>query len=207
MEEIKYLLENYKGQLYDLCYIILESHPDNQEAVFEYMCKNFKVAPPQDSQTDTEPKISQEDVEQLGVLCAGIVNMVLSIAISLCAKGELLAENFYKHLWVSYSSVFPKLKERALCMFYTIRDVRVPYRALGCPLSMTNAQYHELVIKNAAILEDINYIVSTRYTQRTEWASLFLKCLDRVKAFEDKCVILSEGTRMLEQLQRQIPMQ
>lgn len=53
----------------------------------------------------------------------------------------------------------------------------------------------------------ILYIVSTRYTQRTEWASLFLKCLDRVKAFEDKCVILSEGTRMLEQLQKQIPMQ
>ena len=206
MEEVKSLLENYKGQLYDLCYIILESYPDNQETVFEYVCKNFMGAPQQDDQTNSEPIISKEDVDQLSGLCVSIVNVTLSLAISLCAKGELLANNFYKYLWTSYSSVFPNLKGRALCMFYTIRDVRVPYRALGCPLSMTNAQYNERVIKNAAILEDIYYIVCTRYAQRTEWASMFLRCLDRVESFEDKCVILSEGTRMLEQVQGQMPM-
>ena len=202
MDELKSLLDNFKGEIYNLCYEILASSED-QVVAFEYVCKNF-LKFPENGTIQIKEYFSKDEFDEYKSIYGETVKGLLNTNIKKCNLGVIAVEDFYKSLWEMYCTMFPTEKGKAFAFCYTIRSKSIPYQYVGKPLSMSNEQFKMLTEKNEASIDKIKYIYMSRYGQRTERASLLLNCINEIEDFESKVVVLAHALTILGQGGRKI---
>ncbi len=195
MEEVKYLIDNFDGKTYDLCYELLKTCEKHAE-VFEYVCKYYNNRE-QKKTIQLEHYFKDEEIEEYETIYGDTVNGLLNSNIKKCNFGIVAPDSFYSTLWASICLVFSNLKEKAFAFYYILIDTTIPYQYLGKPLSMSNERYKELIEKNSCFIDKVKYIRDSHYSQRTERASLLLNCLDEISDYESKTVVLSQAIQML----------
>ena len=195
MQEVKRLIENFSGEIYNLCYTLLES-AENECRVFEYTCITYKKRP--DEGTIVLPEhFTKEQIEELESVFGDVVDGLLNSNIKKCNLGLIPESDFYCALWNAVCANFSQIEEKAFAFYYILIDKRIPYQFLGKPITMSNARFREVTEKNRDILNKITYISTSGYTQRTERASLLLNCLEQIDDYESKVVVLAHAISRL----------
>lgn len=194
MEKIMELVNNFDGEIYDLCYELLND--GESVAIFECVCKNFSMRTKERSIV-IESHFSDTEIEEFESIYGDIVNGLLNMTVKKCNFGLIDPNDFYKSLWSSFCDNFSTQKELAFAFYYTLIDRIIPYQYLGKPISMSNAQFKEIIEKNKESIEKIKYIAKSQYSQRTEDASLLLNCLNEIDDFESKTVVLAQAILLL----------
>lgn len=195
MEEIKNLIENFDGEIYDFCFEIMKMYGENAE-VFEYVCKNYSGRP-KNGTLPVGQHFSKTEIDQYESVYGDTVNGLLNGNIKKCNFGLIAPDDFYRTLWNAFCTNFSTTKERAFAFYYTIIDATIPYQYLGKPISMSNERFKELLDQNKTSIDKIEYIAKSGYSQRTERASLLLNCLNEIEDFESKIVVLAQGMLLL----------
>lgn len=199
MEDIKCLLDSFKGETYNLCYKLLID-ADDRSVIFEFVCKNY-TSRPKNGTIQIEEFFSKEEIEQYESLHGDTVNGLLSSTIKKCNLGIISPDAFYRSLWNSFELNFTDNKELAFAFYYTIIDSNIPYMYLGKPVSMSNERFHEIVEANSSSIKKVDYIIRSGYSQRTEKASLLLNCLDEIEDFDSKAVVLAQAIALFSRNQ------
>lgn len=195
MDKIKELMDTFKGEIYNFCFEILESS-DDEGAVFEFICKNFKSRLKKETR-EIKEYFSESEIQDYELTYGDTVNGLLNSAIKKCNAGLIVSDDFYKALWKAYCANFSDIKEKAFALYYTIIDATIPYQYLGKPVSMSNERFQELLKENKDNIEKIAYIKISNYSQHTERASLLLNCLNSIDDFESKTVVLAYAIKIL----------
>lgn len=195
MDEIKNLLENFSGEVYDLCYEIL-SISEDQATAFEYVCKNL-IKYPENGTIQIAEYFSEDELEEFESLYDDTVKGLLNANIKKCNYGVIAVKDFYRSLWEIYSTMFSTLKEKAYAFYCTVSSKSIPYQYMGRPISMSNEQFQALTVQNKQIIDKIRTIGRSGYSQRTERASLLLNCINEVENFESKVVVLAHALSIL----------
>lgn len=195
MLEIKKILESFDGELYDLCFELIEGS-SNTADVFEYVCKNL-LTMPQTKEIQIKRYFTSEEITEYKILYGDSVDGIINSTIKRCDYGLAKPDEFYRLLWKSFSSIFHSTKELAFAFYYTLIDMRIPYQYLGKPISMENDRFRELTDANKEHLKKLEYIRMSGYKQRTESASLLLHCLDSIDDFDSKVVVLAHALNIL----------
>ena len=180
-----------------MCYRLLKDYGENND-VFEFVCKYYQ-GPPENGSISIEQFFSEDEIDEYESVYGDTVNGLLRGCIKKCNFGIIEPQKFYEALWTDICVVFQTLKERAFAFYYVIIDATIPYQYLGKPLSMSNERFKELVDKNKDSIEKVRYIARSKYTQRTERASLLLNCLDEIDDFESRTVVLAQAILILSQ--------
>lgn len=191
MDKIKNLIDNFKGEIYDLCFEILNNTSD-QCAAFEYTCKNL-LQKPEKGTIDIQKNFSKEEIDSYESLYGATINSLIKTSIKKCNLGIISEEFIYIDLWESFCKIFTTNKERAFAFFYTVIDKTIPYQYLGKTISMSNERFRQLSEENQSFIEKIKYIKRNFLTERTEDASLVLNCLDEIEDREAKVVVLAHA--------------
>lgn len=194
MKRYEELVKNYNGEVYDLCYELLNEGGDDAE-IFEYACKNFGIEP-SSKQLQLKEHFSKEEIEKYVSVYGDTVNGLLNSTIKKCNLGVIEPNDFYRTLWSAFCNNFKTEKEKAFALYYTLIDKSIPYRYLGTPISMSNERYSQLAKNNVSAIDQIKYILRSGYTQRTEIASLILNCLNGINDFESRSVVMSHALEM-----------
>lgn len=197
MEELKNLLNNFNGEVYNLCYEILVSS-DNQVEAFEYVCKNL-LKYPKNGTIQIKEYFSEIEFQEYESIYGDTVKGLLNTNIKKCNLGLIAVQDFYKTLWESYCSIFQTDKDRAFAFCYTVCSKAIPFQYLGKPLSMSNELFRTLIEKNKESIDKIKYIARSGYSQKTERASLLLNCINEIEDFDSKVVVLSQALLILGQ--------
>ena len=195
MDELKKLLENFTGEIYDLCYEVL-SISEQQDEAFEYVCKNL-LKYPENGTIQIKEHFSKDEVENYESIYGEAVKGLLNTNIRKCNFGVISIDDFYKSLWNMYCTMFQTEKEKAFAFYCTVSNKAIPYQYMGKPLSMGNERFRELTEQNKISIAKIKYINRSRYGQRTERASLLLNCLEEIDDYESKVVVLSHALSIL----------
>lgn len=191
MEEIKRILDNFNGEVYNLCFDILKNYGEDAK-IFEFVCKNYDSRSNMGTYSVKE-YFSETEIEKYESAYGDAVDGLLNSNIKKCNMGLISPEDFYKSLWGLYGVVFSTLKEKAFAFYYTLIDTSIPYQYLGKPISMSNKLYQEFIEKNKLSIDKVRYIQESNYTQHTERASLLLNCLNEIEDFESKTVVLAQA--------------
>ena len=197
MDELKRLLDNFIGEVYNLCYEIIVDSKD-QVAAFEYVCKNL-LEYPKNGTIHIKEYFSEDEFEEYESIYGDTIKGLLNTNIKKCNFGVISVEDFYKSLWESYCTMFPTEKGKAYAFYYTVSSKSIPYQYLGKPLSMSNDQFRALTEQNKASIDKLKYIDRSRYGQRTERASLLLNCINEIEDFESKIVVLAHALSIFGQ--------
>lgn len=195
MLDIKKTLESFDGELYDLCFELIEGR-SNTADIFEYACKNL-LTMPETKEIRIKKYFSAEEITEYKTLYGDSVDGIINSTIKRCDYGLAKPDEFYQILWKSFSSIFFSSKELAFAFYYTLIDMRIPYQYLGKPVSMENERFGELTNANRDSLKKLEYIRMSGYKQRTETASLLLHCLDSIADFDSKVVVLAHALSIL----------
>jgi len=195
MTNIKELVKVFDGELYDLCYQLVNDN-ENMEDIFQYACENL-LAPPENKTIKIKSYFSPAEIDEYESVFRDSVSGMLSSTVKKCDYGFILPEDFYRTLWQGYQANFTTKKELAFAFYCTLIDAKIPYRYLGKPLNMDNEMYKELLEKNKSSIDKIKYISKTKFRQKTEKASLVLHCLDEIESYESKAVVLSRAFDLL----------
>lgn len=195
MEDVKFLIDNYDGKTYDLCYELLKSF-ENHAQIFEYTC-NYYNKREKKKTIQLEHYYTDEEIEEDETIYGDTVNGLLNSNIKKCNLGIIAPDSFYTSLWASLCLIFSNIKEKAFAFYYILIDTTIPYQYLGKPLSMTNERYKELIEQNRCFIDKVKYIRDSHFSQRTERASLLLNCLEEIGDYESKTVVLSQAIQIL----------
>lgn len=203
MEKVKEIVNNFDGEIYDLCYELLD---DGESAtVFEYVCKCFSMRNKEKSIV-IKSHFSETEIEEYESIYGDIVNGLLNTTIKKCNFGIINPDDFYKTLWSSFCTNFSTQKELAFAFYYTLINRTIPYQYLGKPISMSNERFKEMIEKNKQSIEKVKYIAKSQYGQRTEEASLLLNCLSEIDDFESKTVVLAQAILLLNRVSTPRPL-
>lgn len=201
MKNLEKIINHFDGELYDLCYYLLEQC-DNEIEVFKYTCENL-LELPKDKSIKINKFFDYNEISEYASLYEDIVKGIMKTTIKKCDYGVIRYEEFYKVLWESYVVNLSTKKEKAYAFFRTIIDKKIPYVYLGKPLSMDNDKFMKLNIENQDIIKKIDYIFDSPYEQKTEKASLVLHALDSIDEYNTKVIALVraftlEGIKRIE---------
>lgn len=188
MDDIRKLIGNFKGEIYDLCFEILKNTSD-QTTSFEYTCKNL-LRIPENGTIVIQKHFTQDEIDTYESLYSSTINGLIKMNINKCNLGFISEASFYSDLWQMFCNNFTTDKELAFAFYYTVIDQAIPYQYLGKTISMSNERYRQLMEENQSFLEKIRYIKRNRYSQRTVVASLVLNCLDEIEDREVKLLFL-----------------
>lgn len=190
MEKVLELITQFDGKIYDLCYELLHDN-DRQSEVFQFVCEKL-LKKPENPQIQIKRYFDESEIKEYETIYGDIINGIITSAIKKCDYGIIKPEEFYKNVWESYCINFESLKERAFAFYYTLIDMKIPYTYIGKPLSMSNEKYREIIKNNEDSIEKVKYIFKVSYPQKTEIASLILKCIDDIDDYESKVVVLAK---------------
>lgn len=189
MEEILKLIKQYDGEVYNLCYKLLNEN-EQQAEVFQYVCENL-LEKPETPAIRIDEYFSKDEIEEYKSMYGDMVDGFIESTIKRCDYGSIKPEDFYKTLWNSYSATMPSLKELAFAFYYTVIDRKIPYIFIGKPLSMEADRYKEILKNSEDYIKKIDYIFRLSYKQKTEIASLVLQCIDDIDDYDTKVVMLA----------------
>lgn len=194
MKKVLELINNYDGEIYDLCYKFL-SEGERHEVVFQYVCENL-LQKPDIPKIKIEQCFTKEEIAEYKSLYGDMVDGIIKSTIKQCNYGIIKSTDFYKALWERYSDNMSTLKELSFAFYYTIIDRRIPYIYIGKPLSMDQTRFEELIKKSQEHLKKVQYILDSSYRQKTEAASLILRCIDDIDDYAVKVVVLAKTLDM-----------
>ena len=61
---------------------------------------------------------------------------------------------------------------------------------------MDNGKYKKLIERNDQYIKKLKYIAKIEFEQKTESASLVLRCLDEIEDYESKVVVLTSAFQL-----------
>ena len=192
MKKVKNLLENFDGELYDVCFKLLEENENNFIKVFQFVCENYSN-PPESKSIPIKRYFDDGEFRQIELICGNTINAIISSAVLKCHYGQLEKSNFYSYLWNTYCLNFTSRKEKAFAFYYTIIDRQIPIRFIAKPLRLSNDSFNEVMDKNRYSIEKIKYLFDIRLGSKTEVSSLVLSCLDEIEDYESKVVVLASA--------------
>lgn len=195
MNKIKNLIDNFSGEVCDLCFEILKIAPNKEEA-FEFTCKNF-LGKTEKGTIEIQKYFTKEEKDSYESLYGSTINALIDTSIRKCNLGIISEDMLYHDLWQAICNNFVTDKEQAFAFYYTVIDESIPYQYLGKTISMSNERFRQLSEENESFIEKIKYIKHVRLTQRTEDASQVLNCLDEIEDREAKVVVLAHAISIL----------
>jgi hypothetical protein len=80
---------------------------------------------------------------------------------------------------------------KAFVIFKFAQNALMPYIEIDTPLTMKDETFNDILSKNQSTIIKIRHILALNFTQKTEVSSLILNELQKVKTFEEQCVILA----------------
>ncbi len=202
MEWLKELIENFDGEIYDLCYKLTVEN-EHIEEVFQYVCENL-LKMPEEKSIVIEKQFTEEEIEWYKSIYGDNVNGILKSTIKKCDYGIISEADFYSSLWESFCANFTSEKEKAFAFYYTLVDSKIPYQYVGKPLSMDNEKFKRILDENNESVEKIKYIFKSNYIQRTEQASLILNCLEKIDDFEARTVLLARAFGLQDEKRKSV---
>lgn len=191
MKIIKNLIENFRGEICDLCFEILKN-AENKEEVFEYTCKHL-LQKPKKGKIDIQKYFTKEEKDSYDLVYGSTINALINMSIKKCNLDIISGNMFYVDLWQSYCKNFITDKEQAFAFYYTVINPTIPYQYLGKSISMSDERFKQISEENKSLIKQINYVKRCNLKQRTEDASLILNCLDTIKEREVKVVMLAHA--------------
>lgn len=196
-EKIAELVLHYNGELYNLCYKIIEESEDLKRD-FEYICKNL-VRTPKEKTIHIDNYINKDEREFIWKIYGRKVEGILSEIVNKANYGVLKPECFYQELLDSLQRSFTEKKELAVAFERVLRDSRIPFEYLGKSLIMDQSVYREKIEKNKKSIEKLLYALRIEYSQKTEQASVLLNIIEGIEDYNDKVVVFSQ---LIDVLQR-----
>lgn len=197
-EMISLLLSTYRGNFIDCCYYIYnwcaEGEYDLKEEAdcLRIVCELFGTVKSVETKT-ISVYITDEKKDELIRRYGNLVNELLNTCIeNAYVRGDSV-EEFYFNLWFSIcgNGLFSKIDEKAFALYYIAIDNKVPYFYLHQGLKMENDEYAKYIEKNQASIKKIRFILSRKFSQKTEEASLLVEELESVKTEEETIVLMA----------------
>lgn len=189
-EKIDELIFHYNGELYNLCYKIIEESED-LEKDFEYTCKNL-LKTPEKKTIHIDTYIDKDDRDLIWKIYEGKVEGILSEIVNKANYGIIKPEFFYKELINDLQKNFFDKKELAVAFERILRDSRIPFEYLGKTLTMDQDIYKKKIKKNKESIKKIMYALRIEYSQKTEQASVLLNIIEGIDGYDDKVVVFSQ---------------
>lgn len=189
-EKIDELIFHYNGELYNLCYKIIEESED-LEKDFEYTCKNL-LKTPEKKTIHIDTYIDKDDRDLIWKIYEGKVEGILSEIVNKANYGIIKPEFFYKELINDLQKNFFDKKELAVAFERILRDSRIPFEYLGKTLTMDQDIYKKKIKKNKESIKKIMYALRIEYSQKTEQASVLLNIIEGIDDYDDKVVVFSQ---------------
>ena len=186
---VKQLITHFDGQLYNLCYKIVDESEDLQRD-FQYIWKKKKKSP-EEKTIKIDEYISEEEHELTLKIYNEKIEGILSEVINKVNYGIISPSNFYLELYNKLIENFKDKKQLAIAFERIIRDSRIPFVYLGRPLSMSGDDFKKCLEKNRDNINKIFYILKSGYSQKTEEASVLFNFIDSIKDYNDKVVVFA----------------
>lgn len=186
---VKQLITHFDGQLYNLCYKIVDESEDLQRD-FQYICENLKKSP-EEKTIKIDEYISEEEHELTLKIYNEKIEGILSEVINKVNYGIISPSNFYLELYNKLIENFKDKKQLSIAFERIIRDSRIPFVYLGRPLSMSGDDFKKCLEKNRDNINKIFYILKSGYSQKTEEASVLFNFIDSIKDYNDKVVVFA----------------
>lgn len=197
-EMISQLLSSYRGNFIDCCYYICnwcsEQNYDLREEAdcLKIVCELYGTF--QSLKTQLVPEYINDDLKDtLKRRYGKLVNELLNTCIENAYYHGDSVDEFYFRLWFSICSngLISEIEEKAFALYYIAIDNKVPYFYLHQGLKMNDDDYAQYVEKNMISIRKIKFILSKKFSQKTEEASLLVEELESVKTEEETVILMA----------------
>lgn len=191
-EQINNFFSKAKGDLINKCYW-LQDFIENLEGeakigAFIYAVKNVKridTSEERDVDINIDTKLKRELHDKYEKLVDGIMNSLIA--------SNLSENEYYQKLWDSIfkTPLFPDAFSKTYGLYSIIADGRTPYYQLGIGLKMSNEEYKTICEKIDSDLEKVDFILSVKFSQKTERASLLVNLLESQTSIKEKSILMA----------------
>lgn len=189
--QIDVILSRGKGSLANLCVayheVIDKAETPDRVRLFRYLSENFDPAESSE-QLEIDTIISTNEEKVLEGRYEAIVKEMLGSVV----QQNLPEDAFYEELWIAINSPFfrdPKAK--AIALKAVLEDKRIPYYAIPDDATkMTNDEFKRIRKSLYKQQAKIRFLLSYKFSQKTEQADLILRELDSVTGNE-KLVLMA----------------
>ena len=169
---------------------------ENKEAAFRYFLENAdRIGSSREK--EAEVCFTASELQKLAMNCGQMVSGILDNLVG----RQPDAETFYAELWrrgIESDTNFADEKEKIYALFCFWSDGRTPYFQLEKGLYMSEEDYAETIKARENEIRKAGFILSRRFSQKTERSSLLMRVLDSCVTEEEKAVVLAQILSMLE---------
>ncbi|WP_428503311.1 hypothetical protein [Roseateles sp.] len=197
-QQIDVVLSQGKGSLGNLCMaymeIICKGQEVNQSRVLRYLAENFDPAESSE-QLEIEAIISSNEEKTLE---ARYERIVIELLTSLVQQ-NLPEDAFYDELWICINNpLFRDSRGRAIALKTVLEDKRIPYFSIPDErFRMSDDQFRKTRKGMYKRQAKIRYLLSFKFSQKTEQADLLLRELDAVQG-DERVVLMALLLKELE---------
>lgn len=195
-EIILNLINTYDCEDIDLCYYIFDSLKmlDVQEAAIglRVFCENISYGK-SNKTLKLEKHVSKEETEQCYDTYEEYIDGMLKIFVKEShIRGETVSV-FYEKLWdmMINNFAFDGDKVYSFVLFKFIENPLLPYFNLSNPMQMDNDRFSAIIQNQKMSILKIKHILEINFSQKTEYSSLILEELLKIKNFEQQTVFLA----------------
>lgn len=193
-EKMDKILSTYVGDDTDLCYYIFDilKKSENPGRGLEHFMERIRMQS-SDATYSLKKNFSINELQRLDSLYAKYVNELLNAIVHKAHISNWSVEKFYDILWekINEDILFENDKVKSFALFKLAQNPLIPYVQIEKPLSMDDEKFKNILEKNKNIIINIRHILALNFTQKTEFASLILKEIQKNKSFDEQCVILA----------------
>lgn len=196
--ELKKFLEHAKGKEIDIAEkvydFILQS--DDSLQLFKWFLKNVKNIKSTKEQ-EVEVRISREEFFSLQQSCN---KMVVGILDNLLLE-YLPEEEFYEALWqriFQNNLLFSKREQKIYALLRIWKDFRIPYYEIDAGMKMNSEEYKQIADDKDDEIKKAIFITYSKFEQKTQRSSLFLKILEECESEKEKAVMLGIILSLIE---------
>lgn len=196
--ELRELLEHAKGKMINVAAKVFEIISDYSDPVppLEWFYQNIKEIK-STKENEVEAVISREQFEALR---QSLDTMVVGILDNLLLE-YLPEREFYEELWkrvFSNDMLFTTREQKVYALFRIWVDQRIPYCQIDAGMKMEDTEYREIIADKNYEIQKAIFITYSKFEQRTQSSSQFLKILEECESDREKAVLLSLILSMAE---------
>lgn len=131
---------------------------------------------------------------RFGKLIAGVIDLYTN-------DGET-SDEYYSKLWDTLSFLLAPYSEveQGICLFFVLRDKRIPYLNIAPGLRMSEEEYQTITMQISNQLQKLSYVLNLSVGQRTETSSQVLQIMDELDSYKKRTVFLSHLMAQKESL-------
>lgn len=167
-DRINEFLRKAKGSTYDkaaVIYNIIEESADSKEAFIYFLENANDIDSSEEKEVDayfTAQKLKKYETEY-SELIDGLLNKTI--------LRHYEKEKFYEEIWSAVMDSDLLFEEKDIKIFALGRiwaDARIPYFCVKEGIKMSNEDFVNFISRNKKLLQEINFILSCKYDQRTQ---------------------------------------